>query len=106
VAAARSSARWLPWRRSSGLREHNEGGTSESGKRGNERSVSSGCPHGRRQGVGTREGNAASMAKKLWCMAATQANPRTRGVRASVRLGDHVWVSYGPNWAMGLKAKL
>jgi hypothetical protein len=47
--------------------------------------------------VRTRGGHVASMAKKLWCMAATQANPRTRGVRASVRLGGHVWASYGPN---------
>jgi hypothetical protein len=44
--------------------------------------------------------------EELWCMAAMQANHRARGVRASVRLGDLVWASYGPNWAMDLKEKL
>jgi hypothetical protein len=39
-------------------------------------------------------------------VSAVEANHRARGVRASVRLGGHVWASYGPNWAMGLKAIL
>jgi hypothetical protein len=42
-------------------------------------------------------GNAASMVKKLWCMAATQANPRARGGRRCDQGEMRFWAAYGPN---------